>query len=424
MISKLWIFALLAIGLNLNSQGQYEGFSARDSSVIEAYKNQILGDYFEADDSLAYQELMEMMERGHLYLGYEQAAYPPDSSFVLYVIEEVGCGAYCNSQWWAWLHYERNGVSIKKSMDLGSIVSIQVLCDGKYLIISETSHRPASVLTTYCQDASSLEFLDNDSVLINSAFTDDYGFGFCEDYGVESQVAPFISYDASSQRLNFHYGNNSAYSYGLDIDSIYSGYFEYLNGIFELKEEKLQVIDRTTPETEDGFLISASKEELLNRWVAEYELLDSVSGNLNRDEHPDFIMIYKHREEHKTGPDYYRPVLLYCSDSEGQYHLKAQNKQAVLCYDCGGVMGDPYVDVVVSGGYFTLEHYGGSAWRWSRYITFGYDEESQNWHLHKDGGRSYHTSNPDDYEENILSKKDFGIIPFKEFKYSENYTND
>ena len=163
-----------------------------------------------------------------------------------------------------------------------------------------------------------------------------------------------------------------------------------------------------------------------------------MTGNLNRDDQDDIVIILE--EENRTltadltegadggagaggaPQDKYelnekkRPVMLLTRNRNGELKFARRNDNIVLCTDCGGVMGDPYTGIAIKNGYFSIEHYGGSNWRWTRIMTFKYSEQTKEWYLHKDGGDSYHTSNPKKVEEKVLSKKDFGTIKFEDYK--------
>ncbi|MBU8892163.1 MAG: hypothetical protein KOO66_05255 [Bacteroidales bacterium] len=164
-----------------------------------------------------------------------------------------------------------------------------------------------------------------------------------------------------------------------------------------------------------------TKDSLFENISAEYAILDSAYGNLNRDEYPDLLIVFKKNNESEISDvidnvvD--RPLLIYLGKPDGKFSFVARNDKAVLCYDCGGIWGDPYEGLAIKNGYFTIEHYGGSAWRWSRYITFKYSEKDSKWYLHKDGGDSYHNSDPENVETNIKTVDDFGIIEFEVFEY-------
>lgn len=151
----------------------------------------------------------------------------------------------------------------------------------------------------------------------------------------------------------------------------------------------------------------------------DYSVLDSVSGNLNLDKHNDLILILKKKNEEKTSdvidnPEK-RPLLILIGKDNGGYELAAKSNSTVYCFDCGGMMGDPYQGITIKNGYFSVEHYGGSAWRWSRIVTYKYYKADNHWFLHRDGGESFHASEPEKSESNMRTKKDFGKVKFEDF---------
>lgn len=150
-----------------------------------------------------------------------------------------------------------------------------------------------------------------------------------------------------------------------------------------------------------------------------YTLLDSATGDLNLDPYPDMLLVLKKNGEDSISNvvDYKmkRPLLILIGQADKQFKLAASNDNAVYCVNCGGMMGDPYMGVVIKKGYFSIEHYGGSAWRWTRIITYKYSTVDKYWYLHKDGGVYYHTSDPDKVETKIRTIKIFGKICFDQF---------
>ncbi len=145
-----------------------------------------------------------------------------------------------------------------------------------------------------------------------------------------------------------------------------------------------------------------------------YTLLDSATGNLNKDAHKDMVLILRNNAE-KINSDTTRPLLLLAGKGNGLFTLMERNDHVVLCAGCGGVFGDPYRGITVKNGYFSIEHYGGSGWRWTRIITFKWDTATERFKLHRDAGVSFHTSDPNKQEEMTYRKQDFGKIFFNEF---------
>ncbi len=88
----------------------------------------------------------------------------------------------------------------------------------------------------------------------------------------------------------------------------------------------------------------------------------------------------------------------------------------MLCKGCGGVLGDPYVSMAIKDGFFSVEHYGGSNWRWTDIATFKFDKKKKKkWFLTRWGGDTFNTSEPDKKTTAIKTKKEFGIVEFEKF---------
>ncbi len=151
---------------------------------------------------------------------------------------------------------------------------------------------------------------------------------------------------------------------------------------------------------------------------AGYQILDVATGDLNRDAYPDklvvldTVLVDSLRRESEAR----RPLLLLIGRPDGGYTLAARNDYAVLCSSCGGIMGDPYQQLVIKNGYFSVEHSGGSAWRWTYIVTFKYDPAARRWLLHRAGGDSFHTGDPEKVTTHVETPRDFGRIAFESFK--------
>lgn len=155
-------------------------------------------------------------------------------------------------------------------------------------------------------------------------------------------------------------------------------------------------------------------------------IMDTAQGDLNKDGKTDLLLILKNSDEVNLsntadGP-VKRPLLILIRDLNNKLQPTRRNDDVVLCYSCGGVYGDPYTGMTIKNGYFSIEHYGGSNWRWTRIVTFKYVDKEAEWYLHKDGGESYHTSDPDkEIESTIRTTKDFGNVRFTEFDVYETH---
>src|SRR4249920_3850882 len=133
--------------------------------------------------------------------------------------------------------------------------------------------------------------------------------------------------------------------------------------------------------------LSGQSKGLASFIPADFSILDSASGDINKDGKKDLLVILKNNLEETNG-DTTRPLLILLGNEKGFYNLSGRNDRVVLCKSCGGVFGDPYAGITVKNNFFSIEHYGGSNWRWTRIITFRYDLRSKQVLLHLDAGDS------------------------------------
>jgi hypothetical protein len=159
--------------------------------------------------------------------------------------------------------------------------------------------------------------------------------------------------------------------------------------------------------------------ELTGFIPAGYMLLDSASGDLDLDKLKDYILVLKKTGEDTPAGDTaqapHRPLLILTGVAGGGFILRGRNDKTVLCFNCGGLLGDPFMGIVIKNGYFSVEHYGGSSWRWTRVITYKYSAADGRWYLFKDGHEYFHAAQPDSVQPTILTAKDFGKVAFEEF---------
>ena len=150
-----------------------------------------------------------------------------------------------------------------------------------------------------------------------------------------------------------------------------------------------------------------------------YDVLDITKGDLNRDAYPDAVMVLYKKGEEKTSdvikhPEK-RPLFVLIGMADKTYKLAAQSNNAVYCVDCGGQMGDPFTGITIKNGYFSVEHYGGSGWRWTRIVTFKYSPAEKNWFLFKDGGERFNAITHEEVKTPVKTAKNFGKVPFNKF---------
>lgn len=162
-----------------------------------------------------------------------------------------------------------------------------------------------------------------------------------------------------------------------------------------------------------------SPEALLTFIPRGYMLKDTARGDLNLDGLKDLILVLSREEEEKTSDIIENPekrlMLILLAQKNNTYKRAAQNENVIYCYDCGGMLGDPYQRIMVQDGQFTIEHFGGSSWRWARTITFKYSPSEDDWHLTEDALVNSHASDPENIKTTIRTADDFGKIRFESF---------
>lgn len=159
--------------------------------------------------------------------------------------------------------------------------------------------------------------------------------------------------------------------------------------------------------------------EELNPFVPKgHEALDFATGDLDGDGRADAILVLKGPAEIAETDDMetHRPLLLLIRQPDGRLKQERRTDRLVYCRTCGGMMGDPYMDVVIAKGAFTVSHYGGSAWRWGADYTFAYDRARKDWFLDREIKTSFHAGDPDETrEESTLTREQLGDFPIETF---------
>lgn len=159
-----------------------------------------------------------------------------------------------------------------------------------------------------------------------------------------------------------------------------------------------------------------------------FEVTYKIGGNLNSDKYPDLLLLLRMKDEPERS-ETHRPLLILTGNPDGSYRLKARSDSVVYCENCGGMIGDPFMEISVADGAFTVMHYGGSTWRWEIQTTFRYAAADDNWYLEQKHTASMHLTSGEDeegltmeeVEEKNTTTKDFGKVPFEKYnEYADN----
>ena len=161
-----------------------------------------------------------------------------------------------------------------------------------------------------------------------------------------------------------------------------------------------------------------------------YEMLDVAKGDLNGDNLLDYILILKTKGEDTLTFDNAeweaaRPLLLIIRQPGGGLKSAASNTELVLCRQCGGAMGDPYMGMVIKKNEFSVEAYGGSSWRWGETVTFRYEKVKKNWYLQTHAISSFQAGDPENPKTTVntlIGRAEIGDVSLS--KYSPDYNTD
>lgn len=224
-----------------NIEGKID-YNKTDDNILSQYVRLTKELYINAQkiSELSNQEIDSIMDEQNglsIKVFGEDITYSPDSVLKFFTITEEGCGAYCNDDQTTWIHYKTNKDKIViRRVGIGHPKNIFKIENGKYLIIGISSGRPASVLTVYCNGAY-LIALNDKSIKIQNVFS------FCQENGVflDNEQEPYIKYNEMEKKLYYLFGNNYAYSQGINVDTIRQGTFNYTNGKFQHEKEFITV---------------------------------------------------------------------------------------------------------------------------------------------------------------------------------------
>jgi hypothetical protein len=142
------------------------------------------------------------------------------------------------------------------------------------------------------------------------------------------------------------------------------------------------------------------------------------SADLNNDGRKDYVLVFERATaegDQAEMPERQRPLLILISDKDGKLTEAKRNEEIVYCSSCGGVFGDPFEGITVGPGTFTVNHYGGSNWRWTNAAKFNYSRIDKTWQLVRYESSSFHTSKPNSVKRKVRLPKTFGKIDIADF---------
>lgn len=216
-----------------------------DSTTLWQYEHKLLLGLVDEGDSVALsrmsnKQLDSVLNQGEMgreaEIGGKWITVAPDSSFKVFTVEIDYCGAYCNPEYYSWVHFKSGNKGIVREIDCSKILRIHKLTDSNYLVLEWSWLRPMSALTAENMNAIVLSF-KGDSIR-------------SEDVLSYSQVAgsdpdSYLTYDEKKGQLSYRYlDSHDLYDDGLSRDdTLRKGYYIYKNGQFKFKRESVKRVE-------------------------------------------------------------------------------------------------------------------------------------------------------------------------------------
>lgn len=146
--------------------------------------------------------------------------------------------------------------------------------------------------------------------------------------------------------------------------------------------------------------------------------IEVASADLDRDGRTDYVVVVapvRAAGDTSGAEEVPRPLLVLVA-APGGLRLAARSDRAVMCAECGGMMGDPFMGISARAGGFTVEHYGGSAWRWTAHYAFAYSRGNRTWDLVRVEQESFHAAEPEVVKRQVAKPpRDYGRIDLAHF---------
>ncbi|HYF81528.1 MAG TPA: hypothetical protein VEB00_00665 [Clostridia bacterium] len=102
-----------------------------------------------------------------------------------------------------------------------------------------------------------------------------------------------------------------------------------------------------------------------------------VEGDLNKDGISDVAVVVEGISTSEEAAP--RMLIIALGNEDKSYSLSIKAEKTILRADEGGVMGDPFMGLEIDRGSLLINHYGGSAWRWSNTYRFRFQDDG--WYL-------------------------------------------
>lgn len=143
-------------------------------------------------------------------------------------------------------------------------------------------------------------------------------------------------------------------------------------------------------------------------------ILTYAKADLNGDQLQDYAVVTE--IPYATEQTRKRVLKLLIRNKDHSLRLAKTNHKIIMCSNCGGIWGDPFVGITVQDQLIRIEHHGGSNWRWFKSHDFRYSAPEQSWYLTRVEEHTFTITNPEAVEIRIYTPpKNYGTIDIADF---------
>ena len=102
-----------------------------------------------------------------------------------------------------------------------------------------------------------------------------------------------------------------------------------------------------------------------------FEILDTASGDLDKDGVKELVVAYNTRKEDSSYETIPRSLVIYKMYHQ-EWRTWKESQQALYGSRDGGMMGDPFGDIIIDRGILQISQNGGSSWKWDHTDKYRY----------------------------------------------------
>lgn len=149
---------------------------------------------------------------------------------------------------------------------------------------------------------------------------------------------------------------------------------------------------------------------------SQYAIIDSAYGDLDKDGVDELVVAYNTKSNEDEIDDGVPRELIIYKKENARWIIWQRSMQALYGSRDGGMMGDPFGEMLITNGILTISHEGGSSWKWTHTDKYRYDGK-----VFKLIGYKDYSGKPCEYWEDIDFNLSTGkLVVKKEYETCED----